>query len=400
MTQARDRFVEAQIPASLAATASATAESDTLGSVHVLDADLQGGLTASLGNFYSALRAMSQNPGDSVLRQAAVNASSNLALSFKSTAKGISDARTAVDSQVTSYLTEVNSDAAQMADLNKKIFEGRAGGGEPNDLLDARQTLQDRLAELTGAVPVPDGSGNVSMALPDGTTLVTADHSASLSALGDPTNGGHVALQMVKADGSGPYASGTLGGTLGGLLSARDGALKDAESGVDTLAFDLANAVNTVQQAGYGLDGATGRPLFDVGATADGAASTLAVDAAVTADPGVLGAASTAAGVPGDATNLFQMIDTENTVLSAGLNPGAEVSSLTSAFGAVSSQAKATSDNEGAVKDHLLKMRDSTSGVSVDEELVNLQKAQRAFEAVSKVITTSSDMLETLMQIK
>jgi flagellar hook-associated protein 1 FlgK len=400
VSQARDRFLEAQIPGSLAATARATAESNALASVHVLDPDLKGGLTASLGQFYSALRALSQNPGSSVLRQSAIDASRNLAMSFNRTAQGLADARAAVDRQLSGYMTEVNSKAAQMAELNRQISQARAAGGEPNDLLDARQRLQDRLAELTGAIPVPNGSGDISMALPDGTTLVSGDRAASLAAVPDPGNGGHVSLQVTKADGSGPYPSGTVGGTLGGLLDARDGALKHAEAGIDQLAFDLGNALNAVQQAGYGLDGVSGRPLFDVSTTAAGAASTLAVNAAVLADPGVLGAASTAAGVPGDATNLFRLIETEDAVLSSGLDPGAQVSAITSAFGASASEAKATSENEGAVKDHLIRMRESTSGVSVDEELVNLQKAQRAFEAVSKVITTSSAMLEVLMQLK
>jgi flagellar hook-associated protein 1 FlgK len=104
--------------------------------------------------------------------------------------------------------------------------------------------------------------------------------------------------------------------------------------------------------------------------------------------------------VPGDASNLFKLIDTENTALSGGLDGGAQTATIIARFGAASSQAQSTSQNEGAVKGHLLQLRESTSGVSVDEELVNLQKAQRAFEAVSKVIAASSSMLDTLMQLK
>src|SRR3990172_3502957 len=205
VTQARDRFLEAQIPGALDATARATAESDTLSSVHALDPDLSGGLPVSLGNFYSAMRNLSQNPGSPVLRQGAVDASRSLAMAFNRTATALSGARAAVDSQLSGSMSEVNSTAARMALLNRQIRQARAAGGEPNDLLDARLKLQDKLAELTGAVPVPDGSGDVSMALPGGTALVSGDRAASLAAVPDAANGGYVALEVTRADGSGPY---------------------------------------------------------------------------------------------------------------------------------------------------------------------------------------------------
>ena len=62
-------------------------------------------------------------------------------------------------------------------------------------------------------------------------------------------------------------------------------------------------------------------------------------------------------------------------------------------------RAKIASDQDGALLDHFDQLRQSSSGVSIDEELVNMTQAERSYQAVAKVITTTNDMLDTLMQI-
>src|SRR5262249_54501866 len=149
ITQARDRFLEAQLPAASGAAARSAAESDVLASVSALDADAAGGLTSALGNFYAGLRALSQSPGDFSLRQQAVGYAQELTSAFRSAAAGLQAARDGVDARVQGQLPELNQVAAQIAAYNKDVRTARAQGGEPNDLLDARQRAVDRLVELT-----------------------------------------------------------------------------------------------------------------------------------------------------------------------------------------------------------------------------------------------------------
>ncbi len=46
----------------------------------------------------------------------------------------------------------------------------------------------------------------------------------------------------------------------------------------------------------------------------------------------------------------------------------------------------------------LSELRDSVSGVSLDEEMANLIKYQQAYTAAAKLITMSDEMLQTLLQ--
>lgn len=399
VTQARDRFIEAQIPLSIGRHASSSTQSDLLKSVTALDVD--SGVGPSVSNLFSALRTLAQNPGSQNYREAAVGAARNLATSFNSVGKQLGDARTAIDQRLSGTLPEVNQLAAQVADLNIRIREARASGGPPNDLLDTRTKLGDRLAELTGATPVANSADDLNLVLPGGSALVNGNFGATLSVQPDATNRGHFSLLITQPDGSGPQAlANAPGGQLGGMLAARDGALKTSETDLDQLAFDLAGTMNTIHQAGYALDGTTGHAMFSMSATVPGAALSLAVDPALSANVSLLAASSSAATVPGDATNLQALINSENTTLTSGLSAGATIARMTAQYGTATASAQASSEADGAVLDHATAMRQSVSGVNVDEELINMQKAQRSYEAISKVIKATDDMLTTLMSIK
>jgi flagellar hook-associated protein 1 FlgK len=402
VSQARDRFLEQQLPSAIASRARSSAESDSLAALSVLDPSDSSGVPAALGAFYSSMRALSQDPGNSSLRQAAVASSRRLALAFGRSAKAIEAARTGIDASLAGAVDQINDAAASVAALNGQIKIARSSGAEPNDLLDARQRSIDRLAELTGAIPIPNGTGDVTIALPGGGTLVSGNQAAKLSLVGDASNGGHVVLRLSPADGAPavPLASANVGGRLGGLFDARDGALARAGTALDTVAFDLAGAVNQAHRAGYALDGTTGHDLFDAGPSAAGAAARIAVDAAVLADPKLLAAASSAAGVPGDNSNLLAVIATESTALSGGSNAGDALALITTDFGAEAARAQAVAQQDTSILDNLTNMREATSGVSIDEEMINLSKAQRAFEATMKVITTADDLLDTLLQLR
>jgi len=401
ITQARDQFVERQMPNALAAQSRSQTESDALSALTALNPDLSGGLPTEIGAFYSSLQTWSQNPGDPSLRQNVLGSAQALATSFNQTASAISSARTGLDAAIQGKVTEVNAAANALADLNKQIQISKSAGGESNDLLDARQTAVDNLATLTGATPYTDGAGNISMALPGGTALVVGGSAGQFSAVPDPSNDGLLKLQLNRADGSPPtdWNGSSLGGTMGGLFGARDGALKTAADSVDSLAFDMGTALNTVQQNGFDMDGNAGVAIFQLGATSSGAAAQISVNPAVAANGRLLAAATTTPAASGDNTNALAMIGTQSQALPSGSNPVATIQTIVTAFGTSSAQAQALASHDGAMASNLQTLRDSTSGVSIDEEMVNLTKAQKAYEAIAKVIATASQMMDTLMSI-
>jgi flagellar hook-associated protein 1 FlgK len=402
VTQARDRFLEYQLPFAMGASARSSAESEALTAVNALDPEAANGLGAALDGFYSSLRALSQNAGDVNLRQNVVGAGHRLALAFNRTAKAVESARSGVDAKIPGVMREANEAAAAVARLNGEIKTARAMGHEPNDLLDQRQRAIDTLAETVGGTIVQDAGGDINIGLPGGGTLVTGISAGVLSTYVDGTNGGHLGVQLTSIPGGTamPIPPSVLGGRLSGLLAARDEAMRDAVNGLDTMAFDLGTTLNATHRAGFALDGSPGGDLFTVGPAAAGAASRLTLDATVKANPTLLAAASSPATVPGDGSNVLALVNTEAAALSSGLDAGSTLSQITSQFGSAASRALAVFEQDSGILAHLSTMREAVSGVSIDEEMINLTKAQRAFEATMKVITTADEMLESLLNLR
>lgn len=402
VSQVRDTFVEHQLPSALGNAGRSAAHAAGLEGVSALNPE--GGLSQALTGFYSALRDLSQKPGDLGVRQATVGAARSVAFAFNSAAQNLAQARNGLDAQLSAQVYRVNDLAARLAGLNQQVRIESGTGGVPNDLLDARLRVQDELVQLTGASVVPDSDGNVNLELPgNGGALVVGHNAATLSAAPDSANGGHLALRLT-AFGNTAFTvlnTSSVGGALGGALDARDGALAQAEGTLDTLAFEWAAQINAVHGNGYGLDASTGRDLFSVSATASGAARALALDAGIAADPRQIAASATAAGIPGDSANLFDLIATETQALpTGGVDVFRGLSGAIAAWGSSVQMAQGASERDATVKEQLMTLRESTSGVSIDDELIALTQAQRGYEAVMKVITTTDKMLETLLNMR
>ena len=102
-------------------------------------------------------------------------------------------------------------------------------------------------------------------------------------------------------------------GEVGGLLDVRDRLIPEYMQEVDELAFNVAQEVNAVHRAGFGLDAVGGRDLFVPIAAVAGAALDMRVEAGVMADPDQLAAATDPLSVPGDNRNLIALTGSQVT---------------------------------------------------------------------------------------
>ena len=370
--------------------------SSTLGEAQAVVAP-QGGAAVSdmMNTFFSSLQTLTANPSDPSTRSAVLASAAQLAQSFSTTASGLSQLQSSIFSQAQSYATALNTSLSQIASLNSQISQAQASGDNAPDLRDQRDTLVTSVADTIGAKVVADPSGSVTLFAAGG-VLVGGNKASALEVSLDASG----AMKFAVSNPGGvpiDLTSGVTQGKLGGLREARDVDIANTATQLDQLAYNFSNAVNAVQSTGYGLDGVSGRPLFAPPATVAGAAAAMTVDPSVAGQPGNIGAAASAQDVPGGNDVAIQLAQLATQPLNGGGSPSSQFASLASQLGS----AKSAADTDAATRADMMtqaeNLNSSASGVSLNEEMVNLTRFQQAFQASTQVLQTTDSLLSQFM---
>lgn len=119
-------------------------------------------------------------------------------------------------------------------------------------------------------------------------------------------------------------------------------------------------------------------------------------------DPSKVALSSTRAGVPGNNQNGLALTALQSKTLT-GLHNATLIDAYRKTATDLGIEAQAAGqrlETEEIRHEQLQNFRSQVSGVSLDEELVNLLKYQRAFEAASRMIVAADEMMATLISLK
>ena len=348
------------------------------------------GVAGALAAFRSTLHDLVNSPGSDAARSQVLASANTVADAIRLQSRNLTDEAGDQRSGLLATVQEVNDTATQLAATNKSIAAASLTAGDTASLLDERDRLSMKLAELTGGTATIRSDGGMDVDL-NGVALVTGASANQLQITAgvnaDGTADGNPTAYAVS--GGGGAVPGTLGGEVGGISDLLDRKLPDYLAGLNGIAKKLADDINAQHVLGFDAAGAPGGATFFAYTGPDVAAS---LTVAIT-DPKKIAASSKpadpATGMVLDTGNADRLID--------AITVDDDYQRLVNGFGTVVASTKRLATNQQALTSQVDSSREQLAGVSLDEETVNMLSAQRAYEAAARVMTTVDSVLDTLI---
>lgn len=258
-------FVVNQLLSASTVNSALTTQSGQASQIDDLLSSTTTSLDKTMQTFFTSLQTLTSNASDSAARQTVLGDAQGLTAQFNSSAKYLNDLSTGVNQQISDNVTQINSYAAQIANLNNQISQTRSSTGqEPNALLDQRDLAVSKLNDIAGVtVSQQDGDAyNVSFA--NGIPLVQGTTATTLVAVPSDADASKTTVAVQSKDGTITQINEKriTTGSLGGALSFRTDNLEPAVNQLGQLALTMASSFNTQHDKGFDLSGTAGTDFF------------------------------------------------------------------------------------------------------------------------------------------
>ena len=351
------------------------------------------GLGAAISNFFGAWQDLTLNPAGSAERQAVMSRAQILTDNFQSVSKALTDTISIQNDTLVPLTADINATLKNIAQLNGEIRTTELVSGNANELRDRRDQLIRDLSQQIGITykENSDGTTDINYADGAGEALIIGSEAGALS-LANNVSTGLYNIYVTQPEGGTSLVTPKTG-QLGATVELRDTIIPGYLSKVDDLAKSVISEVNSIHSAGFQQDGVTPGTNFFSGTKAEDIALNISTTNQI--------AASGVAGLVGDSSNALKLAQLQNklTMSSATTTFNSYFDSLVSQVGLDVLSSKNTEAQGIAFTKQLTTLRESNSGVSLDEELTNLIKYQRSYQASSKLITTATEMMDIVIGI-
>lgn len=265
--RASNAFLTDRVAALQSAASADATSANLLSQLEQIFTGGESGLGYAATEIFNAFSDLAATPSDLSARQAVIGRLEDFASAARNTGELVASLQANVSSDLKGAVSEVNGYARQLADLNRQIGIAVGAGHQPNDLLDQRDLLVQRLAAQIDVQTVQASDGQISVFVATGQSLVVGTVASTVVLKPDPYDSTRTGIGIeVGGELTLLADSFVQGGKVGGLLKFQNTDLAEARNRLGQFVAAVAGALNEQQTSGLDLSGTPGTPLFTLSA--------------------------------------------------------------------------------------------------------------------------------------
>ena len=405
-TSTRDQYADSNVQQQLQALGYYTSQAQSTGTMQSLfDVSGTSGVATALNNLFTSFSAWSTTPNDTTAQQTVISDASALAQSINSLSSSLTQTGQQFDQQIGSTVSQINTLASHVQQYNtQRLQETQSDPGADANL---ENTLES-LSQLANITTLHQADGTVTVLI-GGSPLVIGDQQYSISeqtavkTSPPPVNADSPPTDQILDSQGNDITSEVTGGQLGGLLDSKNRVLASIigdgqQAGtLNQFTQSLADTVNGILESGTvstATGAAAGIALFNYNnADATLAAGSITVNPAIA--PGLLAPVDANGNSNGNANQLAALATAEGEI---------EEQSYSGYFGGIAAsvgQENQTATNNQTTQQSVVtqaqSLQQQISGVSLDDQATDLMQYQKAYQAVTEIMTTISNLTNSLL---
>lgn len=373
----------------------------------VYNEQINKGLNQFMGEFFNSFRELANNPESLATRTLVKESAEFLTKDFRRVNDQLSEIQKDADYRIQTKVEEINQITKEIASLNEKVQTVELQGVPANDERDRRDLLIKKLSQMVNIRYAEGDAGAVTITAGSNAVLVSG-HShremyvAATEARDGKKEGNFDIFYKATEDGSPIRLTEQFtSGEIGGLLDVRDRIINRLRGDMDQVAYTLAKEVNMAHLQGFDQYSKRAGLFFEMPQQVEGAAELLAVNEAVSKDVGKIAAAAQP-NSPGDnrIANILSSIQYKKTLNDGSSTLDDYYSSIVGQIGIETQRANSDLSSQKDIVAQLKNIRESISGVSLDEETTKMIEFQKTFDASARLIRTADEMMDTVLNLK
>lgn len=407
VTRVNNPFLEKQLEREGNTLAHDEARSSLMGRVEqVYNEQVNKGLNHFMGEFFNAFRELSNNPESLASRTMVKESADHLTRDFVRVNTQLSDIQKDADFRIKTLVHDINQITKEIASLNEKVQSVELQGIPANDERDRRDLLIKKLGEKVNIRYAEGDRGNLTITAGNNAVLVSGFSYRELDVKPTPARDGKREGNVdifYKATENGTPVNVThqlTGGNIGGLLDVRDKVINGLVENMDQLAYSLATEVNKAHVQGFDRYNKSGNLFFEQPQSAVGASQTLKLADSVMEDVGRIAAAGQPDS-PGDnrIANVISQVQYKQ-FMGGDATVDDFYGSIVGQVGIEAERSNSAFESQKDIVGQLKNIRESVSGVSLDEETTKMIEFQKSFDASARLIRTADEMMDTILRLK